>query len=161
MVLVDGPHTRCIPPAGRSGAHNGVPQAAVGQPPRVAPIQALLPGSVELPSRGQRGILAFTVQLGFLEGELLWLGGKKHLTCGPKDKTSVSLNLTTSGILQRACPAVLLPTHGRRGRTYPLACRCNSTHRRSLRPGACRMTAHLGSSLCLLHSCCGDSQWDT
>lgn len=160
-MLVDGPHTRCIPSTARTGAHDGVPQAAVSQPPRVAPIQALLPGSVELPSRGQRGILACTVQLSFLEGELLWLGRKKHLTCGPIERTSMSLNLTTSGIPRCACPALLLPTHAGMGAAYPSACRCNSTHRRSLRPGACHMSAHPGSSLCLLHSCCGDSQWDT
>lgn len=80
VVLVHGPDARRVPAAGCSGAHDGVPQAAIGQPARVAPVQALLPGGVELPNRGQRGVLALAVLLRFCEGELLRLRGEEHVT---------------------------------------------------------------------------------
>lgn len=79
VVLVDSSHTRSIPPAGGTGAHDGIAEAAVGQPASIASVQALLPGSVELANRGQRGVLALTVLLSFWEGELLRLGCEEHL----------------------------------------------------------------------------------
>lgn len=80
VVLVHGPDARRVPAAGGPGADDGVAQAAVGQPARVAPVQALLPGGVELPNRGQRGVLALAVLLGFWEGELLRLGCEEHIS---------------------------------------------------------------------------------
>lgn len=86
VVLVQGPDARRVPPAGGAGAHDGVAQAAVGQPARVAPVQALLPGGVELANGGQRGVLALTVLLGFWEGELLRLRCEEHIAWGMGEK---------------------------------------------------------------------------
>lgn len=65
VVLVHGPDARRVPPAGGARAHDGVAQAAIGQPARVAPVQTLLPGGVQLANRGQRGVLPLAVLLGF------------------------------------------------------------------------------------------------
>lgn len=80
VVLVHGPDSGRVPSAGGTGADDGVAQAAVGQPARVAPVQALLPGGVQLAHRGQSGVLAVAVLLSLGEGELLWLGGEEHIT---------------------------------------------------------------------------------
>lgn len=80
VVLVHGPDSWRIPSAGGTGADDGVAQAAVSQPARIAPVQALLPGGVQLAHRGQSGVLAVAVLLSLREGELLRLGGEEHIT---------------------------------------------------------------------------------
>lgn len=79
VVLVHGPDARRVPPAGGPGADDRVAQAAVGQPACVAPVQAQLPGGVQLPHGGQRGVLALAVPLRLREGELLRLRGEEHV----------------------------------------------------------------------------------
>lgn len=79
VVQVHGPDSRSIPSAGGAGADDGIAQAAVCQPARITPVQTLLPGGVELPNRGQRGVLALAELLRLGEGELLRLRCEEHI----------------------------------------------------------------------------------
>lgn len=83
-VEVDCSHTRFVPTTGRPRGDDGVSEAAICQPASIALVQAVAPGSVELASGGQGGILGFTKDLCFLEGELLQACDKEHFTWGQR-----------------------------------------------------------------------------
>lgn len=83
-VEVDSSHARFVPTAGRPRGDDGVSEAAICQPASIALVQATAPGSVELASGGQGGILGFTEGPRFLEGELLEACGEEHFPWGQR-----------------------------------------------------------------------------
>lgn len=81
------PDTRCeaVTPARHPGPSDGVLDRPVGQPARVAPVQAFSPGLQELCEGGQCGVLPLAGLLGSHEAHMVTtmrvLVGKHH-TCG-------------------------------------------------------------------------------
>lgn len=79
---VDGPHAGGRAAAAPARGLDGVAHAAVRQPARVALVQALVPGQVQLPDRGQRGALAAALGTRAGQGQAAGRAHVEDLACG-------------------------------------------------------------------------------
>lgn len=92
LSVAPDPRGQSSSTAGLPGERDGVLDCAVRQPPRVAPVQALLPRLEELLKGGNGGILLFTGPLGHVEVErvaaTVWLV-RENEPCGVERGWSV------------------------------------------------------------------------
>lgn len=79
--LVHGPHPWLVPAALLAWDADGVADAAIGQPARVALVQPTLPRQVQLARGGQHGPVTLALLPGPLGGEPPRRGDVKHFPC--------------------------------------------------------------------------------
>lgn len=76
---IDDLDTDLAPATVKPGSCDGIADATVHQPAWTALIKSLIPGGIQLPWGGQRGVEFLTVLHGFLVGETVIVAGEEDL----------------------------------------------------------------------------------